>query len=213
MEVSTAQAIVRTQCDTQDVTVPLRQCLESEADGLLRTIRIYVMKGRLAATDIEIESVALEVLSQTTIEALKLSSRFNPALSARPWLQGIAAKVVQRMRRERLRLRQEIPASAWRPPDDVDEEGDDDLFERIEGFLTASPEDSVLASEGAEALLALVSSEDRQVLELAIIEDLNSAQLGQRLGITSGAARVRLLRARTRLHEAYRQKEARNGQA
>ncbi|MBX3061605.1 MAG: hypothetical protein KF726_01440 [Anaerolineae bacterium] len=47
--------------------------------------------------------------------------------------------------------------------------------------------------------MALVSVEDARLLKLAVLHDLDGDELAQELGITAGAARVRLHRALRRL--------------
>jgi DNA-directed RNA polymerase specialized sigma24 family protein len=78
------------------------------------------------------------------------------------------------------------------------------MFDRLAALAKAGPEQDLNANEEARALLALVSREDdRQVLRLAVLHDLDGTALGKALGISSGAARVRLHRAINRLRDAY----------
>lgn len=214
MEVDTAQAIIRTQCDAHDAVEPLRRCLETEARALLRTIRMYVARAGVADGD-DIEAAALEVLSRVAIEALKSPGKFDAARPPKAWLLGIAANIIRRIQRERGKLHaREVPASqlaGGAAGDDGDDEGD--FFERVAALRTRTPEGAVLIREGADELLELVGPDDRRVLELAVLGDLDGAQLGRVLGISPGAARVRLSRAITRLRAAYHEREARHGQA
>jgi len=62
-----------------------------------------------------------------------------------------------------------------------------------------------LHGQAAEELLGLVSEPDRQVLRLAIVEGLSGRELAAQLGITEGAARVRLHRAKQQLRRTYSQ--------
>jgi RNA polymerase sigma factor (sigma-70 family) len=210
MEVDTAQAIIRTQCDAHDAAEPLRRCLETEAPALLRTIRVYLARAGVAEGG-DVETAALEILSRTAVEALKSPERFDPARPPAAWLLGIAGKIVLRMQRERARgARREIPVSRLGTAED---EHDDDIFDRLVEVAPPSLEDAAIASDAARTLLALVSPDDQRVLLLGVICGLDGARLAQELGVSPGAARVRLSRARDRLQAAYHEREARHGQA
>jgi RNA polymerase sigma-70 factor (ECF subfamily) len=210
MKVDTAQAIIRTQCNTHDAAEPLRRCLETEAPALLRTIRMYVARAGVAEGG-DVETAALEVLSRTAVEALKSPERFDPARPPKAWLLGIAGKIILRVQRKRAQgTRREIPVSRLGTPED---ERDEDIFDRLAEITSTLPEDAAIASEAVRTLLALVSPDDQRVLLLGVVCGLDGARLAQELGISRGAARVRLSRARDRLQAAYRQREARHGQA
>jgi RNA polymerase sigma-70 factor (ECF subfamily) len=214
MEVDTAQAIIRTQCDAHDAAEPLRRCLQSEAQALLRTIRMYIAKAGVADGG-DIETAALEVLSRVAIEALKSPGKFDSGRPPKAWLLGIATNIIKRMQREYGKVHaHEVPASQL-AGGAADDEGEDegDFFERVAALSTRTPEGVVLIREGADELLNLVGADDRRVLELAVLGDLDGAQLGRGLGISPGAARVRLSRAMSRLRAAYHEREARHGQA
>ena len=81
MEANTAQAVVQDLCAAHDVSDPLRRCLETEADALLRTLRLYVARAGLAAS-VDIPGMALEVLSLVTVEYC-CQGRQAPAARAR----------------------------------------------------------------------------------------------------------------------------------
>ena len=214
MEVDTAQAIIRTQCDAHAAAEPLRHCLESEAPALLRTIRMYVARAGVAEGG-DIASAALEVLSRVAIEALKSPGKFNPARPPRAWLLGIAANIIRRMQCERARVQAHEVLASQLAGAPIDEDGDDegDFFEQVAALSTQTPEGTVLAREGADELLHLVDPDDQHVLRLAVVGNLDGTRLGQELGISPGAARVRLMRALCRLRSAYHEREARHGHA
>jgi RNA polymerase sigma factor (sigma-70 family) len=126
-------------------------------------------------------------------------------------LLGIAGKIILRVQRKRAQgTRREIPVSRLGTPED---ERDEDIFDRLAEITSTLPEDAAIASEAVRTLLALVSPDDQRVLLLGVVCGLDGARLAQELGISRGAARVRLSRARDRLQAAYRQREARHGQA
>jgi RNA polymerase sigma factor (sigma-70 family) len=212
MEVDTAHTVIRTECDAHDAAEPVRHCLEAEAPELLRAIRMYVVKAHVADGG-DIETTALEVLSRTAVEALKSPGRFDPARPPKAWLLGIAANMIKRMQRERGNVYAREVLASQMTGGPADEDGDDegDFFERVAALSTQTPEGAVLTREAADELLTLVGPDDQRVLRLAVLGGLESSRLGQALGISPGAARVRLTRALTRLRRAYHEREACHG--
>ncbi len=108
---------------------------------------------------------------------------------ARPWLYGIATRVLARHRRDeerRLRAHRRVSArSAAEPP-----APDDGLEERLDASAAGS---AVLAA------LAALPPEDRDPLLLVAWEDLSYAEVAEALGIPIGTVRSRIHRARSRL--------------
>ncbi len=99
---------------------------------------------------------------------------------ARPWLYGVARKVVANHRRTRIRRARLDARMATL--------GDHTWTDRPGGF---------------DAVLEQVSDDDREVLMLAAWEGLGPRELGRALGCSANAAAVRLHRARTRLSAAW----------
>ena len=86
----------------------------------------------------------------------------------------------------------------------VEQIADEDLFDWFAGQTGTDPADAVLTDETVEHVLALVSDNDREILTLAVINDLSGERIAQELGIKPGAARVRLSRALNRLRAAMK---------
>lgn len=79
---------------------------------------------------------------------------------------------------------------------------DGDLLSTIEDAALQPPDAALLASEASQQLrsaLARLSAQDRALLDLREVHELPYTQLAGRLGITVGAAQVRVFRARRRL--------------
>jgi DNA-directed RNA polymerase specialized sigma24 family protein len=98
-------------------------------------------------------------------------------------LLGFAIKIIQQMKRHHGR---EAARADYMSFDEVG------LVDRLHG-------------QAAQELLSLVSESDQQVLRLAVIEGLSGRELAVELGITEGAARVRLHRAKQQLRRVYSQ--------
>lgn len=112
-----------------------------------------------------------------------------PADAVRGWLLGIARNHARNAIRGRGRRRTVVDALAATPT-------------RRVSWL----HDEHLSAETARRLataLDQLQDGDREVIELAAFGDLRGAELGVALGITAGAASVRLHRARQRLVDIY----------
>lgn len=180
----------------------LQDVLERQAPELLRTLRLYVWRAGLANGP-TLEEVAQEVLSEVVAEALEHADRFDPARQPGAWLLGIAANLIKRRQVARATNARREPAMGDLYADAHADERDGELFDRLAALASPGPEEMIEANEQAAALLALVSAEDRRVLQLAILSDLDGDQLAQALGTTPVAARVRRHRAMNRLRDAW----------
>ena len=83
------------------------------------------------------------------------------------------------------------------------------LLRRLPPPLTHDAEDAAIARlearerrESIRDALAALSESDRDIIRQVVIEELDLASVGASLGISHGAAKVRLHRARRRLAEA-----------
>ncbi len=140
------------------------------ADALAGWLRAEVRDDVLAG----------DLLAETLSEAWFSRGKFKDPGdgNARPWLFGIARNLVRRMyrdraieRRARLRLRMPVP--------------DDD---------SAAVLDRIAASQQLGSLDAL-TDEQREVLELRVVGDLDYTEIGRRLDLTPEGARTRVFRA------------------
>lgn len=170
--------------------------------SLLGIIRSYVMRMGLAHGE-DVPAVSLEVLQEVVLEALGHKDRFNPTGQAMAWLLGIAINVIKRKKFEFIkRSQRELSMSDLSR---MQEEGlsESDLFDQLTANTSAGPDQEIAANEQAELLLSLVSTEDQHILILAILQGFDRDALAQKLGISPGAARVRLHRALKRLRLAW----------
>lgn len=138
-----------------------------------------------------------DLVSDTFVQAIRSFGTFDPRRgTARAWVFGIARRVFathcetsshQQDKVHRLGGRRELDA------DEVEE-----LIDRID----AERPGRHLLTE-LEALPAL----DRALVELVDLAGLQSKEAASALGISRGAARTRLMRARTRLRRTIRGSE------
>lgn len=165
----------------------------------------YVAKMGLA-TGQNVEAVAAEVFQDAALETLAHAERFNPEMQPRAWFLAIAANILKRHRASYLkRNRFEVLTG------NLAQESEQDVLDRLMDARsgTGEPEQTLLSRESTSELLAMVAPEDAQLLHMALVQGWDASALGQLMGITPGAARVRVHRALSRLRVAWRQSEQR----
>lgn len=127
---------------------------------------------------------AADVTSETFLVAWRRLSHVPSGKEARPWLYGVARRVLANQRRGTLRrgnlgrrLREELAAAVPDPADGV-----------------------VVATDVRDAMRRL-SGRDQEVLELHLWEGLEPREIADVLGLTTVVVRPRLSRARARLRD------------
>lgn len=191
----------------------LTRFIEEHAVSLMITLRGYVRRAYLVP-DIEevVQEVALELLDEVYLEAIKTGSHFDLSRPPKAWLLGIASKLVLRKREGKYTQRQREVTVSDLQQEYQEEFSDDDMFDHLTALAEDGPEQQAVANEQFEYLLSLVSEGDRQLLRLAIELDLDGKLLAQTLGCSYNAAMVRFCRARQRLRTALeKQKGESNG--
>jgi RNA polymerase sigma-70 factor (ECF subfamily) len=127
---------------------------------------------------------AVDVVAETFAVAWRRIDDVPAGDQARPWLYGVARRVLANQRRSnlrRLRLEDKLKLAAQHSVDEPLSGGD-------------------LSVETREALGRL-SGRDREVLTLAAWDGLDTHEIAVALGCSSGAARVQLHRARRRFEK------------
>ncbi len=178
----------------------LRQFIEQEAESLMRTLRFYLFRAGLTAQPLD--GAARELLNDVVAEALAHEDRFRETGQPRAWLLGIAANLIKRRQTEQFRRERREPLLRDLYPGLEGQMSDDELFDWIAELSETMSEDDLVQREVVQDLLNAVSAEDARVLKLAILVGLDGESLARQLGISHGAARVRLHRALMRLRHA-----------
>ncbi|GAA0933589.1 RNA polymerase sigma factor [Nonomuraea longicatena] len=173
-----------------DAAVILRSRSDPECFALLfdrhaPALRRYVAR-RLGP------SLADDVVADAFLVAFRRRARYDPAHpDARPWLYGIAARLVGRHRRAEVRFYQALARTG------VDE---------VVASCSDRVDEQVTATQvGLAAALADISPGDREVLLLIAWADMSYDEVARALGIPIGTVRSRLHRARTRTRLALRE--------
>jgi len=173
---------------------------------LYGTIRSYVARMGLAP-GIDSGSVALEVMQEMVVEALGHAGSFDNRRQPMAWLLGIALNVMRRRRADEARRYQREVSLGHLSLLHPELESESELLDTIGHTAESGPEQLIESDEQARDLLALVSEKDREVLQLAYLEDFDREALASRLGTTNGAARMRLHRALDHLRQAWSEKQ------
>jgi RNA polymerase sigma-70 factor (ECF subfamily) len=126
------------------------------------------------------------------VEVMCSANGFDPRRGrAVSWLYGVAGNIAADLHRRRARRSAAEDRLAGRLLLDADD------YARVEERIDAASE-----ARNLYAALATLSESDRRLLALVAVDDLTPAQAAEALGISAVTARVRLLRARTRLKQA-----------
>jgi RNA polymerase sigma factor (sigma-70 family) len=170
----------------------LRAFIESESSALIGTLRVYLARAGFADPD----EGAADLLNDVIVEALAHEDRFLPSGEPRAWLLGIAANLIRRRQADRAKRELREPLIRDLVTDDA---SDDELFDH----LCALADDPYDHDDDIGALVAALPLDDQRVIRLAIFAEMDGEALARELGITPGAARVRLHRALLRLRAVY----------
>lgn len=137
------------------------------------------------------EDVA-DFVADVFVEVMRSAGGYDPHRGrAVPWLYGVAGNVAADLHRRRVRRCEAEDRVAGRLLLNADD------YARVEECIDAARE-----ARRLYGALANLSEPDRRLLELVAVDGCTPAQAGQALGISAVTARVRLLRARTRLKQA-----------
>lgn len=180
----------------------LRTFFQRESETLKPTLRRYVATARLA-TGNEIEAVAAELLQEVVVQAMEIADKFDVSRNPVPWVLRIANNLVMRRKTEKATQHRRFADAHSASAEDREDgrQSPDGIFDRMEA-AAENPEEFLSGRQSASRWLDLVSASDRQVIKIAILNDMDGGELAAALKITPGAARVRLHRSLERLRKA-----------
>jgi RNA polymerase sigma-70 factor (ECF subfamily) len=151
---------------------------------------------RLCWSMLSSRSDAEDAAQETFVRAYRCLSRYDTQRTFGPWLRGIATKVCLQVLRKRGRhSAREVSLDArYREP--------------------AAPEPREVSPLATKAVQALATLTDTYRVPLALfyLEDASVAEVAEALGISQGAARVRLHRGREQIREILTECETDDGQ-
>lgn len=189
-----------------DRALHLKQFIAEHNDQLTHILRVYVLRMGLAAHDTALVT-ALDVLNDVVLVALDNADRYDPDRSAMGWLLGIAANLIKRRQVALATLERREPLAFDLMSSTDDMLSDEEVFDRLAGLATSTADSWSERQAELHMLLLDLSTDDQRVLRLAVSFGMDGAALAQALGISPGAARMRLFRAIRRLRIAWTAQE------
>lgn len=191
----------------------LRQFIKENEATLLRTLSFYIQYAKLAYGR-DAQELAVELLSEVTIEALTHAERFDSSRRLMPWLLGIASNLIKRKKDAYIKRGKREPFLEDLHTNTGETWDDEALWDWVTSWRAEDPAQQWETEQQTAFMLSLLSEQDQHLLRLGVIEGLSGKALAQALGITPGAARVRLHRAKRRLGKvwaAHKRQEALRG--
>ena len=185
----------------------LHEFFAAESEVLLGTLRLYVVRAGLAAGQ-GVEAAAAELLGEVSVQALASAGRFRAGARPMPWILGIAANLIKRQQVERAKRAAREPLVGDLAGSAGDGLSEAELFDRLAAIAAGDAGSGLEVDEAVDEILGRVAADDARVIRLAVVHDLNGEELARALGVTPGAARVRLHRALGRLRAAWVDGEA-----
>jgi RNA polymerase sigma-70 factor (ECF subfamily) len=187
----------------------LRKFLDEESSSLLPTLNFYIQCAGLSANRVDAQDVAQDLLNDVAVEVLANAERFRPDAQPRAWILGIAANLIKRRQTRRSKMIKREPLIQDLLPHSEANLSEDEIFDQFAEWSQVDPGQQLETEETIDALLADLSRDDQQILKLAIVHSLDGKSLARSLGITPGAARVRLHRALNRAREVQKVEKTR----
>jgi RNA polymerase sigma-70 factor (ECF subfamily) len=140
-------------------------------------LRLFVARATSDAEDVD------DLVHATFLAAAKAANRYDGRPSCRPWLIGIAVRLLRRRRRAFGTLFAVLSSIRGARP------------------TTADPRPALLARSDVERGLARISEAKRVALLMAEVEGLSSEEIATALGVPIGTVWSRLHAARRELRE------------
>jgi len=171
----------------------VQRCLQGDSMAFADLVRRYErLVFRIAGGFLRDRGEVEDVAQEAFLKAYEALSGFRAGAPFGPWIAQIATRTCY----DRLRARQRRGEVAW---DDLS------LSEQSEArsFAAGRPaDDTTAARDLAERALATLPPKDRQALMLADAMGHTAAEVGQMMGCTALAVRLRLHRARRAMRQA-----------
>lgn len=184
------------------VNVPpevIEACQQGSPDAFEELVRltqrdVYTLALRLTGNPDD----AAEVTQEVYIRLLRSIRTFRGEAKFSTWLYRVTSSVAITALRKRARRRREVPLEEQRWEDWKGSEADE-----------PGPElDRRELAQRLEAALATLPEGYRSVVVLRDVYGMSLAEVGEQVGISEGAAKVRLFRARQKLMELLKDEEA-----
>lgn len=174
----------------------LEQAQQGDSQAFERVFRVHAESlWRTAMAVLSDAEDASDAMQETAVKAWRALPRFEGKSSLRTWLTRIMLRTCYDIRKRRHRHYSLTGAG-------------DALGCARDEWESGERSDEIM---DVRAALVRLSADDRLVLALFYGNDLPVCEIAELLGVTEGAARVRLSRARTRFKKAYLPQETADG--
>lgn len=130
--------------------------------------------------------LAEDILQQVAVVLVREFEKYDPSRPFLPWTMGIAKNVTLQQRREAKNLNRLLET---------------ELIDRIQATFESKSEELISTRQALRLCLEKQKNRLMEVLQWRYAFDLKPQEIAHRMGITSGAVRVMLYRARTSLRE------------
>jgi RNA polymerase sigma-70 factor (ECF subfamily) len=181
----------------------LSKFLEEDSTSLLPTLCFYIQCAGLSVNRIDAEEVAQDLLNDVAVEVLTNVDRFRPDSQPKAWVLGIAANLIKRRQAQRSKRINREPLITDMHSNAEVILSEEELFDQFVAWSQTDPGHQLEAEEAINSLLNDLSKDDQQLLRSAIVQGMDGKSLAKSLGITPGAARVRLHRALNRVRQSH----------
>lgn len=136
----------------------------------------------------ELAGVVEETVNETVHRALRAASRYDPDRPALPWLFSFASNVLLERRTSRYRQRTSPQT---------------DLELDIDELFSADGSEASEHAEAVRAVLNVLPQDAAKLLTMRYFDELDYADMAQRLHISEGALRVRMHRAKEKFRDVW----------
>lgn len=192
------------------------KAIEENLPQLQGSIGVYVRKYHLIMSGETYQDVFNELLHETITAALQSADRLKPRQPVMAWLRVIAMNKAREMARSQKRMREWVESignaakrnqSGKVLPDkyqDMEKIPDE---EKLDAILYRSSKRNLLMGEqlfSFKELIGLISEKDAQILTWSYLHNMSNIEIAAELGVSEGAANVRISRARNTLKKKYR---------
>lgn len=172
----------------------LVSAIEQVYPELLRSVEVQVARAGLARGHVGVREMAEEVIAEATARALQRVDRWEPDRGTRPWIAAFAANVIKERCRAAKTEREHRTAPLTTGAD----------TEAVPDPLDALADLTSLIRDHMIELAELVTPAEWLLLRLAHVDEHTGVEIAARLGLSEGAARTRLSRAKAHFRDAYR---------
>lgn len=178
----------------------LQRAQNGDGDAFAELFQEHVpMLWKMAVSLLRSEDAAADALQECTIKAWRACPRFGGDCALSTWL----ARILLNTCYDHLRIQRKVVPFATLAEGEACADADA-LFAKHDHDIS----EEHIQEMDVQATLDRLNANDRLVLTLFYVSDLPTAQIAQMLGISDGAVRTRLARARERFKGAYLAAEA-----